>query len=167
MKSPAVKEGATKERAVKGPAVKSQAAPARRSFAWLQGLACGALATLATPEAVLLCVLLAPGILSLLLDREPGKPVARTVLLFGLAFSVEPVRTLWLGSMSMAEAAHLLSDLSVTGLAWAAAAGGWLLAELAPLVVGLVLDLRSRSQAAALRKLRAQHAEAWGLPGLD
>ena len=139
----------------------------KRSLVWLQGVVCGLLATLATPMAVLLCGLLAPGLVAMVLDRAPGRPIARTVLLFGLAASVYPARDLWLSNMSINKALVLISDMSITGTAWAAAAGGWMLAEVTPLAIGFVLDARGRSRAAALRRLRREHAEAWGLPVED
>src|ERR1041384_3722306 len=46
--------------------------PRQRSFVWLQGLLCGALATLATPTALLLGVLLAPAFLAIALDQAAG-----------------------------------------------------------------------------------------------
>ena len=46
----------------------------QHSMVWLQGLTCGAVVTLAPGVAVLLGLLLGPGLLALLLDREPGTP---------------------------------------------------------------------------------------------
>lgn len=74
----------------------------QRSFVWLQGLLCGALATLATPTALLLGVLLAPALLAIALDQDPGRPRARSIALFSMAASVGPLRTpLDLGSQSV------------------------------------------------------------------
>jgi hypothetical protein len=68
--------------------------PRQHSWVWLQGLLCGALATIATPTAVLLGVLLGPALLAMLLDREPGRPTGRSVALFAMAASVAPLKTL-------------------------------------------------------------------------
>jgi hypothetical protein len=130
---------------------------------WMQGLACGGLVAVLPPVALLLGVLLAPALFGLYLDRQPGKPIARSLLLCGLAASVKPVRTLWAAGHSMAASAALATDADVVGTAWAAAAAGWLLAELAPVAVRIVLEALSRTRAAQLRAARAVLAEEWGL----
>lgn len=137
--------------------------PRRHSLIWLQGLLCGAMATLATPTAVLLGVLLAPAFLAIALDREPGRPRARSIALCAMAGTIAPLRTLWTTSHSMATVAALLSDLRVFGTAWSAAAAGWLLAEVLPIAVRAVLEALSIARAARLRSERARLVEAWGL----
>jgi len=133
---------------------------------WLQGLMCGALATLAPPIALLMGVLLGPALLALLLDRQPGRPKARSVVLFGMAASVEPLRSLWAGGHTTMAAVALLSTLHVVATAWIAAAGGWLLAEAAPVAVRATLEALSMSRTARLKALRARLAAEWGLdPG--
>lgn len=140
------------------------AAKPGRSLVWLQGLACGALATLATPLAVLLGVLLLPGLCVLLIDRMPGKPVARTMLLCGAAASVFPAWRLWDHGLTMENSLDLLSDVLTLGLAWAATAAGWLLAEVAPIGVHLVLEGTARQREGELRAARARYEAEWGLP---
>jgi hypothetical protein len=136
---------------------------AGRSWVWLQGLACGAVATLATPLAVLLGVLLLPGLVVLLLDRVPGKPVARIMLTCGAAASIWPAWHLWAQGMTMPGALDLLADASALGLAWAATAAGWVLAELMPVLVLLVLEGTSRRRDAELRAARARLEAEWGI----
>ncbi|MBV9786047.1 MAG: hypothetical protein JO264_19775 [Acidisphaera sp.] len=102
----------------------------------------GALATLATPMAILLLFLLWPGVLALVLDRAPGRPVARAMLFCGLAASIAPARRLWSGGMDMQLGLRLLGEPRVLVLAWGACFGGWLLAELVPVLVSLVLERR-------------------------
>jgi hypothetical protein len=132
------------------------------SLVWLQGLACGALATLAPATALLGAVLLAPGLAALILDRESGRSVARGMLLFGVAASVEPVRSLWRGGQGVDTAFAILGDWKVIGLAWIAAAMAWLLAELLPVVAGLVLDAGNAARAARLRAARDRIIAEWG-----
>jgi hypothetical protein len=69
----------------------------QRSLAWLQGLVVGALVTLATSTALLLAVLLAPAMVAFVFDRAPGRPVARSVALCGMAACVGPELALWGG----------------------------------------------------------------------
>jgi hypothetical protein len=142
---------------------KPAATPRPHSLVWLQGLLCGAMAMLAPPTAVLMGVLLAPSILALMFDRQAGRPRARSIALFGMAASVAPLRTLWVSGHTMAAAGALLGDLHVLGLAWAAGAAGWLLAEAAPIAVRAALEALSISRAAQLRALRARLADEWRL----
>jgi hypothetical protein len=137
----------------------------QHSLVWLQGLLCGALAMLAPPTALLMSVLLGPAVLALMFDRQPGKPRARSIALFGMAASVDPLRTLWVSGHSMQVAAALLGNLHVLGMAWAAAAAGWLLAEAAPVAVRATLEALSISRAARLRASRTRLADEWGLDG--
>lgn len=134
-----------------------------RSFVWVQGLLCGALATLATPLAVLLAFLLAPGIIASFLDRSPGRPVARAVLLFGAAASVAPAKQLWEGGMSMPACIQIMTDPIVFGTAWAAAAAGWMVAEVAPIIVEIALTSARKLRAAKLEETRVKFSEEWGL----
>ena len=141
------------------------AAPAAgrsQSLVWLQGLLCGALATLATPTALLLAVLLAPALVALAIERVPGRPVARSVALCSLAGCGEPVRTVWAAGHTLATAGALLADLQTVGIAWTAGASGWLLAELSPIGVRAVLEALSRTRAAKLRAARARLVDEWG-----
>ena len=119
--------------------------------------------TLATPTALLLGVLLGPALLAVLLDHEPGRPRARSIALCSMAAAVDPLRTLWTAGHSMATATALLGNLRIVGTAWSAAAGGWLLAEIAPIAVRAALEALSIARAARLRAERARLVEAWGL----
>jgi len=153
----------------RAPAAASNAtvAPARsQALMWMQGLLCGGLVALLPPTALLLGALLGPALVALFLDGQPGKPVARSVLLCTLAACIKPVRMLWAAGHGMAASIALATDADVIGTAWAAAAAGWLLAELVPVMVRVVLEALSLSQAARLRARRAAVAEEWGLePG--
>lgn len=134
------------------------------SLLWLAGLACGALVTLATPTAVVAGILLAPGLLSVILDQSPGKPTARSVMLFGLAATVQPLAVLWRTGHHLGTALDLAGDSTVLATAWAAQGGAWLLCELTPLIITLTMEAVSRSRAASLRTARAAFEEQWGLP---
>jgi hypothetical protein len=137
--------------------------PRQHSLIWLQGLLCGAMATLATPTALLLGVLLGPALLAIALDHEPERPRARSIALCSMAAAVDPLRTLWTSGHSMAAAGALLGDLRIVGTAWSAAAAGWLLAEVTPVAVRTGLEALSIARAARLRAERARLVEAWGL----
>lgn len=134
---------------------------------WWLGLVCGALATLATPTAVLAGLLLAPTGLVWLVDASPGKFGVRPVLLCGLAASIGPLTTLWTGGHTLALAMSQAGDVEVLGLAWGAQAAGWLVGELAPLAVVLGMEAAAKARAAALRAERRALQEEWGLPDAE
>lgn len=135
----------------------------RAPLLWLQGVACGGVATFATPIALLAAALLAPGWMALLIDRQPGRPVARSVLLWGAAFTVGPVWHLWVAGGTMATAAGMLTDILVLGPAWIAGACGWALAELLPVLVKLALDFSASRKRALLRRAREELEQEWDL----
>ena len=99
------------------------------SLLWLQGLACGVLATFALPVALFAAALLAPAILAATVDRLPNRPVARSALLAGTAASLHPMLLLWQQGHDMAAVLALLAEPGVLPAAWAAGAAGWLLAQ--------------------------------------
>jgi len=134
------------------------------SLLWLQGLACGALATMATPTFVLTSLLLMPSLLSVLMDRAQGKPTARAVMLLGLAGTVQPLVMLWRTGHTIGAALDMVSDPTVLATAWAAQGGAWLLCELGPLLIAFALEAASHARAARLRAERAAYEEQWGMP---
>jgi hypothetical protein len=136
--------------------------PRRHSLVWLQGLGCGAVVALVPAMALLLGVLLLPGVLAVLYDRQGGRPVARTVLLCGTAASVSPTLAFCGAGNAMDAGLALLGDLRVVGTAWSAAAAGWLLAELAPVVTLVVLEAVTQTRAARLRAEREKLVAEWG-----
>src|ERR1700722_18221122 len=101
-----------------GPGAQAQAGT--RSAIWLSGLACGALVAIAPGIATVAAGLLAPGLLALKLDREPGRPVARAVLTCGLAGCVHPVITLWNTGQSLETAMTIVTDPAILLIAWSA-----------------------------------------------
>jgi hypothetical protein len=133
---------------------------------WLSGLACGVLAAITPGVALVAAGLLAPGFMALKLDREPGRPVARTVLTCGLVGCVHPVITLWNAGQSFEAAMAIVTDPGAIGVAWSAAAAGWLLTQVAPLLVRAALEAGALARATRLRAARVRLAEAWGLDPL-
>ena len=133
------------------------------SLMWLQGLACGGLAALVPGIALQVGILLLPAIAALILDREHGKPVARAVLLCTLAASVEPMRALWNSGQGADLGFSLVADLHAITLTWSAAAGGWLLTQVIPVAVGMVLGTTADRRSTELQEARARLMEEWGL----
>jgi hypothetical protein len=137
-------------------------APRRHSLVWLQGLGCGAVVALVPAMALLLGVLLLPGVLAVLYDRQGGRPVARTVLMCGAAAAIAPMLALWSTGNTMDGCLASLSDLGVVGTAWSAAAAGWILAELAPVATLVVMEAITQARTARLRAARERLAADWG-----
>lgn len=131
------------------------------SLIWVQGLACGGMAALAPMPVLQIVVLLAPGLLSLLMERRDGKPVTRVMLLFGLAASVEPVRQAW--AAGIGPGWDRITDPQAVLFAWAAAAAGWLMARVVPLVVRAIVDASHAARAERLRTQREGLVRDWGL----
>jgi hypothetical protein len=134
-----------------------------RSVIWFSGLACGALVVIAPGIAALALGLLAPGALAVRLDHEPGRPIARSVVTFGLAGCVHPVILLWNMGQSFDTAIAILMDPTTLAVAWAAAGAGWLLTQMAPLAVRAVLEAAALTRSVRLRAERTRLAETWGL----
>lgn len=140
------------------------AAPRRGSLLWLQGLGCGLLITLATPIALLAGLLLAPALLALVLDQAPGKPVARPLLLLGLAAMARPLVSLWSMGHGMDAALDLLGDATILVTSWGAQALAWLAMELGPVLIVLAMEAATAARAARLRAARRHYEEHWDLP---
>ncbi len=133
----------------------------QRHLPMLQGVILGALAILATPSAVLAVVLLLPTAMAMAADRLPGRPVGRTVLLFGLAGACMPLSLLWRSGHGFDAALALATDLRTVSIGWAAQAAGWLVAQLLPIVIGLYLEAEARAEIALLDRRRAATAAEW------
>jgi hypothetical protein len=78
---------------------------------------------------------------------------------------VRPVIALWNAGQSFDTAMAIVTDPGVIGIAWGAAAAGWLMTQLSPLVVRATLEAAALARATRLRALRGRIAEAWGLEG--
>lgn len=131
---------------------------------WIQGLACGVLATIATPTALVAAVLLAPAAAMLLFDKEGGKPLVRCMLLCGVTACVHPVMALWAGGHTMQLALRQIGDTQTLAFAWVAQACGWLLVQLAMLVTALLQSAELARRGIRLRAERKALEQTWGIP---
>ncbi len=93
-------------------------------------------------------ILFLPALLMLVIEQEPGRPMTRILLLFGLAGSWDVLDVFWhAGSLRISDGMGML-DLDTLARAWLAQAVGWLLAEGLSLLLTHVSD-REQSQARA------------------
>jgi hypothetical protein len=129
---------------------------ARGGQSWLQGL---------PAFALLLGVLLVPALVGVLLDRRPGRPVARAVFLAGAAFALAPAWRLFEGGDNLSAALDLLQDPRVLAPAWLAGATGWALCEILPMLLRVASDARAAARTAALQAEIEALREAWDLEG--
>lgn len=123
---------------------------------WAQGLACGGVLTFAPALGVLLAVLFWPVALAFVMDKAPGRPIARGVALCAAAAAVEPVRSAWSGGLGLNVSLALATDVPVVIAVWGAAAAGWLLTELAQPAVRALLEVATAARAARLTAERAR-----------
>ncbi len=112
---------------------------------------------------MLIALLLAPGIGAWLMEREAGRPAARVALLCGAAMAVSPVVVLWQSGAGVGGAVTAASDAAVLAGCWAAQGAGWLMAQLAPVVVRLALDAHTLANIARLRGERRRYEVEWGI----
>ena len=133
----------------------------------VQGLAAGAALVGAPSLFLLLGVLLAPGMLCLISERTPGRPVARAALLAGHAHSIAPAWHLWSMGLTLDHALSLLSDVGTLARTWCAGAFGWLICELAPLGVNAVLEVQSERHQKKLIERRKMLIKEWNLKAVD
>jgi hypothetical protein len=133
----------------------------QRHLPMIQGIAIGLLVITATPSAILCAALLMPTILAMMADRLHGRPVGRTVLLFGLAGACGPEMTLWRSGRGMEGAIALATDVHTLALSWSFQAGGWLLAQILSLGICFYVETMARIEITALEKRRAATAAQW------
>jgi hypothetical protein len=133
------------------------------SFAWLQGLCCGAALAFATAAAFTAVVLLMP-VIAVFCVEPPGKrPVTRAVFLNGLMFSLEPVAHVVSAGGTMAAALNELSDPAAIALAWLAGATGWALCEVLPMLIAFIGEFQAKRGGEAMQaEIDALKAE-WGI----
>lgn len=137
-------------------------APRRRSWLWLQGLACGGAISVATAPVILVAVLLAPGLVSYAVEQRPGKPVSETMMMLGIATIFMPLRTFWEYGHSFDAATAILTNPTYLGLSWTAACAGWLAEMIGQIIAVQASELSSRRHVAALTREREQLVEEWG-----
>ena len=138
-------------------------AAAKSRFSFGQGVVFGlfVIASLARPTGLLLTVLLLPSLMAGLADHRPGRAILRAVILFGLAGACWPLERLWSAGHTLENAFVLASDVSVIAIAWSAQAGGWLLAQIVPMVIDAGLEARVSQKQAELETRRAILLAEW------
>ena len=110
----------------------------------------------------LLCLFL-PTLLALIVEREPGRPMTRTLLLFGFAGAWDAIGAFWQGWSLHGADVMAMPDVHAIARAWLAQAGGCLLAEVIGLGFVLLVDRESaRTKADSEAEIAALKVE-WSL----
>lgn len=130
---------------------------------WWGGLACGAMVVLSPASAVLLLSLIVPVLLvALLPEGGSGGRVAQAALLFGLAASIHPLELLWQAGATLPVAMRIARQPLILFTAWMAVLAGWLVNELAAIVLKLAADLTAASERRAITASLAKLETEWG-----
>ena len=147
-----------------GKAIPKGRVPARRGFDWTVPLA--VLATAMAVAALPLCMILAAGLLptavAAVVDRLPGRFLARTVGPANLAGAALPVLGLFKTEFSIAGALHILMDPHNWLIMYGAAAIGWGLHWAMPQIAQVILDMIASQAEQRLRRRADQLIGEWG-----
>lgn len=134
---------------------------ASRLWLWLAVLAAMMATMLAPANAALGMMLLLPTAMAWIADRAPGRPTARVVLLFGLAAACAPFDTLWHTGGRLPTAVALAADVRILAIAWVAQAGGWLLTQLLPLLIGSWAEAQTQARINSRANRKAELLHEW------
>ncbi len=133
------------------------------SMMWVQGLACGALLTFATPTALLLTILLAPAILCLLANPGCERGLLRAVASSCIAGSLAPLWHLWVGGGHMDDVALVLASPATLCIAWGGGAAAWSLCQILPVIVQAAWDGREANRTNAIQAELEGLGQEWSL----
>lgn len=141
----------------------AKAARSPGAILWWGGLVCGAMVVLSPASAMLLLSLVVPVLLvAMLPEGGSGGRVAQAALLFGLAASIHPLELLWQGGATLPNAMHIARQPMILFTAWMAVLAGWLIHELAAIVLKLAADLSAASERRAIAASLAELETEWG-----
>lgn len=111
---------------------------------------------------VVTMVLLAPAVAGALLDRDPGRPLLRAMMLPALAAALIPLWETWRMGGGLGAGIAVLGDPAAIGWPWLAAACGWLAAQAGESLALLLMGLRARRRRGALQAQLADLNAEWG-----
>ena len=149
--------------AVQSAASGQAAVPRRASAMWVQGLACGALITFATPTALLLGVLFAPAIIYALASPGCARNVLRAIASGCAAAALGPLWHMWMNGGRTGELLVILYDPATLCLAWGSGATAWALCEVLPVILRAAWDAHEAKKSAAIRAELDELTHEWGL----
>lgn len=125
------------------------------------GLGCGAVIATTPDIAAAAIVLQLPGIIVFLVDPTPGRGIGRTMLLFQGAASVHPISQIWYQCDGLNACVAMATDRRTVLVVLLAAAFGFVLTQILPMVLKLVDDGRMKIRRARLVAERQRLVEEW------
>ena len=141
-----------------------QSTRARRGNVWvllLMTFAAVVAAVLAMPSFIVLACGMPPALVAALIDDRRGRHASCCVLAASLA-GVAPVLTsLWAAGNTVVAAMQLMSDVYVWLGMYGAAAIGWTLIWLCPILVEIVLTMAAAQRVRSLRAFQEGLVEEW------
>lgn len=118
-------------------------------------------AIFALPTAILVLVGLVPTYGALLLDKEKGKLTTITVGALNIAALTPLLLELW-GNHTETHAMQMLSSPFAWILMLAGAGIGWILAQVVPSVIVMVISARNKRRLETIRERQKRLVEEWG-----
>lgn len=128
---------------------------------YLLAIGLGALAMVAGGIALAGSVWLLPTLFAVLLEREPGRPMARAMALFGVAASLSGLLALWAAGGGVTVGLNAALDPASAVRSWSAQGTAWLLGELSPILLVLQAEATSGRQLRRLRAARRELEDEW------
>ncbi len=127
----------------------------------IAGLCGGAIVVLSPDVAGAALVLLLPGLLVLLFDPTPGRPIGRTILLFEAAGCVRPLASTWLECDGLRHCVGMVTGTRTLLTILLFVGIGVLLTAALPMVLQVVDTARTRVRLTRLAEERQRVVEEW------
>jgi len=141
-----------------------RAAASSTGWKWWQGMLGGMLLMLSPGAAMLLLALSAPALLVLVADNTQKRVLTRTVILFSIAGSIEPLRVFVTTGHDIGTAFDILLRPTTLLFAWLCAGSGWLLNEMSCLAATFIAGMRLAARRNSLEALLLEIRTEWELP---
>ena len=118
-------------------------------------------AVLAMPSFIVLACGMPPALVAALIDDRPGRHASSCVFAASLAGVVPVLASLWAGGNTVVAAMQLMSNVYVWLGMYGAAAVGWMLIWLWPVIVEVVLAVVASQRIRSLRAFQERLVEEW------
>ena len=127
------------------------------------GIGCGAVIAITPDIAAAIMVLQLPGFIVFVVDPTPGRGIGRTMLLFQAAASIGPITRIWYQCDGLNACVAMATDRRTVLTVLLAAAFGFVLTIILPMVLKIIDDGRIALRRAKLVAERQKLLEEWDL----
>lgn len=114
------------------------------------------------PTFIILACGMPPALVAALIDDKPGRHASSCVLVASLAGITPVLAALWLGENTIFAAMMLVSDVYVWFGMYGAAAIGWMLVWLFPMIAEIALAVSATQRIDKLRRHQGRLVAEWG-----